>query len=874
MLGYKTMLKKISYTILLILFSLVAFCQQDIDFHVSLHLLNGKNIIKVKRDFNDPYLWVLAKNNEIFRVNSLDNSVTDYTTAFSSFSTQTFIDIAGRSKDTVFVATNTTNLIVCKIGVISVLGTAQGIAGNINSIGVDNVGSVNGFIPTNSILIIATANGFNKFDYKTGTVAPATFNSPTSVFEASYRTEILHDPSNCRCYYTSPIPYSITQLLKYTIYSGEVYSGNQFGNTIKTAYNTKGSAYSNNLFVVFANQFWGTENGLFQNYWDFSYDPTRGYKTYFTGQSINKITSIYGLLSFGSDYNYGGAHENLLIGTDDGLYFSDSHYQFSGGVSPTYNFTYFNNLSHLIIHDICVNATSNKDGACEDGVWLATSDGLFEIKPDYSRYLATDPKTSAIQFKNQQPQVSDLQICTGGLATATINQFVYTGHSIQWYKNGVELIGQSNNELTITDEGAYSALVYDSCDPNIHMSSNILKVSVLQSPTVNLPYLNKNYYCDGDAITYSTNADPNYKYRWYKDGILINNAISDKLTITESGKYKVEASACLGSWFPSNEIEAVFTKIPLPVITADKIQYCEGTPALLSANVPLNSSYNINWFSNGVLMTNNTNKTTITTVLPGSYSVSVNSTLGNCDQSSANMVLNFITAPSISIQKLNTSTLCDGQSAKLKATVSSGNILWSTGESSAEITVNKSGVYTATVTTVSGCSAAATSSVNFLPNPVLHLSDTTLCQFENQQITLSAPPNFKTYVWNGINGGPQFVTSALGTVKLTVTDENGCTASQVINISSRCKEIHMGNTFTPNGDNINDNWAITGLENDPTVTVKVFNRNGSLVYYSKKYNIPWDGTKDGNKLPAGVYYYVISSKQGTQILSGSLSIIY
>jgi hypothetical protein len=83
-----------------------AYAQQDVDFHIDGTYLAGKNILKVKRDFYDPYVWVLAQNNEVYRINSLTKTVDNYTSKFAAFNGSTFIDIAGRSADTVFVATS------------------------------------------------------------------------------------------------------------------------------------------------------------------------------------------------------------------------------------------------------------------------------------------------------------------------------------------------------------------------------------------------------------------------------------------------------------------------------------------------------------------------------------------------------------------------------------------------------------------------------------------------------------------------------------------------------------------------------------------------------------------------------------------------
>jgi gliding motility-associated-like protein len=52
----------------------------------------------------------------------------------------------------------------------------------------------------------------------------------------------------------------------------------------------------------------------------------------------------------------------------------------------------------------------------------------------------------------------------------------------------------------------------------------------------------------------------------------------------------------------------------------------------------------------------------------------------------------------------------------------------------------------------------------------------------------------------------------------------------------------------------------------------VFNRWGSVVFSSKGYAEPWDGTYHGKELPAAVYYYIITIDEATNY-SGSVTII-
>jgi gliding motility-associated-like protein len=82
--------------------------------------------------------------------------------------------------------------------------------------------------------------------------------------------------------------------------------------------------------------------------------------------------------------------------------------------------------------------------------------------------------------------------------------------------------------------------------------------------------------------------------------------------------------------------------------------------------------------------------------------------------------------------------------------------------------------------------------------------------------------------------------------------------------------------FTPNGDGINDVWRFDiGKDKYIDVKIEVFNRWGERVFMSEEYQDTWDGTRNGNKLPVGTYYYVITVDDGNQKqkISGALTII-
>jgi len=99
------------------------------------------------------------------------------------------------------------------------------------------------------------------------------------------------------------------------------------------------------------------------------------------------------------------------------------------------------------------------------------------------------------------------------------------------------------------------------------------------------------------------------------------------------------------------------------------------------------------------------------------------------------------------------------------------------------------------------------------------------------------------------------------------------TVSGILSITPAPDKIIIPNTFTPNGDGINDLWNITALNEYPACTVDIYTRYGKLIFQSKGYGNAWDGTYDGSQLPVGTYYYIINTHTGLKQMAGCVTII-
>ncbi len=99
---------------------------------------------------------------------------------------------------------------------------------------------------------------------------------------------------------------------------------------------------------------------------------------------------------------------------------------------------------------------------------------------------------------------------------------------------------------------------------------------------------------------------------------------------------------------------------------------------------------------------------------------------------------------------------------------------------------------------------------------------------------------------------------------LVATNSIGCTEQVVItvNVDIPTISVYIPNTFSPNGDNVNDNFQIfTNLEDSNILSTdfKVYDRWGNLIYQNAAPfgTVDWDGSFKGEYLDNGVYVYLL-----------------
>ena len=218
------------------------------------------------------------------------------------------------------------------------------------------------------------------------------------------------------------------------------------------------------------------------------------------------------------------------------------------------------------------------------------------------------------------------------------------------------------------------------------------------------------------------------------------------------------------------------------------------------------------------------------------------------------------------------------------SSISSGSILnyqwyWGDGNISQDdnpsYTYSQPGLYSIKVKATSdkGCndSLLLVNQVEVYPLPRVDFSyspkeSNTLTEF----ITFkdSSDSDVTQWDWSTNDGGiysgrevrHTFTDSGAFQVTLLVADDNGCINEAVKDIYVNADLfIHIPNSFSPNGDRLNNTYGLGGLTQGVVdLNFKIYNKWGEQIFESTNVDDRWDGNYKGKRAQQGVYVYVIS----------------
>jgi gliding motility-associated-like protein len=182
-------------------------------------------------------------------------------------------------------------------------------------------------------------------------------------------------------------------------------------------------------------------------------------------------------------------------------------------------------------------------------------------------------------------------------------------------------------------------------------------------------------------------------------------------------------------------------------------------------------------------------------------------------------------------------------------------------------TTNASGTYTVTAS-LNGCESSASVTIAVEPLPDFKIDAGCVSGI----YTIAVKPNeslttqYDSYSWTGPNGfsttgNPVNLTGGTpGIYTVTVTNIEGCSIEKSVQVTNTLCSIP--NVITPNGDDINQNFDLSGLD---VLRLEIYSRWGRLVYEANNYIDQWHGQNmHGGQLPDSTYYYIIYLKTGQE----------
>jgi gliding motility-associated-like protein len=322
------------------------------------------------------------------------------------------------------------------------------------------------------------------------------------------------------------------------------------------------------------------------------------------------------------------------------------------------------------------------------------------------------------------------------------------------------------------------------------------------------------------------------------------DAANTQLVSENSGILTVTATSaagCLASASIVLEVSPLITDLGPDVgLCIDEIQ-------TLSVNWP--SDYEVIW-SNG------SSSSSIEVSTSGTYSVWVQAPDGCTSEDEINVEFFDYPVPELS----SDTSACVGEEVRLQAGDPGLNYLWNTGQLSREIYVTDPGIYSVEINN-GYCSSYDTTEVIFHPLPEQpFLPEYTFCfDASDESFFLDAENPGSFYVWTNDSLARVLILQEPGTYGVSITTDKGCVAEFETTVNQECIEaLYVPNSFTPDGDGINDAWFVFGV-NIINYHLQLYNRMGEMFYESYDMSRPWLGQRrEGNQyVESEVYPYII-----------------
>lgn len=363
-------------------------------------------------------------------------------------------------------------------------------------------------------------------------------------------------------------------------------------------------------------------------------------------------------------------------------------------------------------------------------------------------------KSQSIEIKDVRliPEITfnpvSPQICQGETARIEVSTNVKTA-SFLW-NNGAKA-----NVIMVTKEGRYTVVVNTPSG-----CSNEKGLDLIVNPKPALELGDTKEVCKGDSLRLEVPSNENFSYTWN------TGASSHFITVKQSGRYKLQIKDS-NNCSNTDSVQVNFVDPPQMNLPA-RSDLCIGDSLVLKAN------------SNATLFRWSTGQTTsnITVYKSGIYQLQASSNAG-C-RVSASVEVSLVPPPSSSLA--SAINRCAGETVVLNPNATAVTYRWSSGETSATLSPQKSGLYIVTITNSAGCSSTDSTRVDFLPAPLVELGQNrSLCNGQIAKLSVVDSTGYR-YRWSTEEKLPSIETVKSGLYIVTVSNIANCQSIDSIRV--------------------------------------------------------------------------------------------
>jgi gliding motility-associated-like protein len=396
--------------------------------------------------------------------------------------------------------------------------------------------------------------------------------------------------------------------------------------------------------------------------------------------------------------------------------------------------------------------------------------------------------------------------------------------------------------------------------------------------------------CKPLSVDFTTYSPGPVSYTWdFGDGVILNNSIDTLNHIYDFfGDFvpKIIMTDPSGCEIPVTGHDTIHIIGATAKFGLDKSLFCDSGLITITDSTTYNDSLvSYHWNFGDGTSSSLQNPGTHFYSSSGLYTVTLNvKTQNNCLDTFAYTYVRVVQSPSVAITGdsvicLNDSMQHLGVFLQPDTSVVGWQWLFPNGNTSTlqnpalqQYTTAGNFVVTSIATNSSGCKDTAAKNILIHPLPVVTMPPT-LNKQAGFPLTIPATysSNVESYTWApastlSCTDCPQPETHTKFNAKYTVAfqDSNGCKNTGQIQVIVVCpnSNVFVPNTFSPNGDGMNDVLYVRGKGLDRVKSLRIFNRWGELVFEQNDFPVNnsmygWNGTYKGQKPHPDVYVYQI-----------------